>query len=61
MFATDLNTEYLIAHEVFGLDVNEISDLARESVRASFAPTRRARILAEIDAYAGSTNTPDRV
>ncbi|MBK9738752.1 MAG: adenosine deaminase [Actinobacteria bacterium] len=63
MFATDLNTEYLIAHEVFGLDVNEISDLARESVRASFAPDEtRARILAEIDAYAEQhRNTPDRV
>ena len=53
MFGTDLNREYLIAHEVFGLSADELVDLARESVRASFAsPERKAAILGEIDAYA---------
>ncbi len=53
MFDTDLNREYLVAHEVFGLDVPELAELARESVRASFAPEdTRVRLLAEIDAYA---------
>lgn len=52
MFDTDLNQEYAIAHEVFGLDTHDLTDLARESVRASFAPEQtRARVLAEIDAY----------
>lgn len=52
MFATDLNSEYVIAHDVFGLDEDELADLARESVRASFAPDEtRERTLAEIDAY----------
>jgi aminodeoxyfutalosine deaminase len=54
MFDTDLNQEYLIAHRVFGRSAAELTELAREAVRASFAgePTR-ARLLAEIDAYAG--------
>jgi aminodeoxyfutalosine deaminase len=52
MFDTDLNREYLIAHQVFGLDAAELADLARESVRASFAPAAtRDRVLDEIDAY----------
>ena len=52
MFDTDLNREYRIAHEVFGLDAAELADLAREAVRASFAPDQRKRaILDEIDAY----------
>ena len=54
MFSTDLNREYLIAHEVFGVDLPALTDLARESVRASFAPeATSARLLAEIDAYEG--------
>ncbi len=53
MFDTDLNREYLVAHEVFGLDAPALVDLARESVRASFAaPATRQRLLAEIDGYA---------
>ena len=53
MFDTDLNREYLVAHEVFGLDRSDLADLARESVRASFAPQpTHDRILREIDAYA---------
>jgi aminodeoxyfutalosine deaminase len=53
MFDTDLNREYLTAHQVFGLDAPALVELAREAVRASFAgqPTR-ARLLAEIDTYA---------
>ena len=54
MFSTDLNREYLIAHETFGLDAAALAELAREAVRASFAPTAtKARVLGEIDAYAG--------
>lgn len=53
MFSTDLNREYAIAHEVFGLSDEELAELARESVRASFASDEtRDRLLAEIDAYA---------
>lgn len=52
MFSTDLNREYAIANEVFGLDARDLTALARESVRVSFAPDgTKARILAEIDAY----------
>ena len=53
MFDTDLNREYVTAHEVFGLDAAALAELAREAVRASLAgPDVRARLLAEIDAYA---------
>ena len=52
MFSTDLNHEYAIAHEVFGLATDDLAELARESVRASFASDdTRYRLLAEIDAY----------
>ena len=52
MFSTDLNREYAIAHDVFGLDAPALTELARESVRSSFASAdTRSRILAEIDAY----------
>jgi adenosine deaminase len=53
MFDTDINREYLVAHEVFGVNAAELADLARESVRASFAePHVKVRVLAEIDGYA---------
>ncbi len=56
MFDTDLNREYLVAHEHFGLDRPALVELARESVRASFAsPDTRDRVLSEIDAYAASS------
>ena len=54
MFDTDLNREYLTAHRDFGLDRADLAELAREAVRASFAgDATRARVLDEIDAYAG--------
>lgn len=52
MFDTDINREYLVAHEVFGLDAAELAEVARESVRASFAESDiKVRVLAEIDDY----------
>ena len=53
MFSTTLNREYEIAADLLGLDHDGVADLARAGVRASFAePDVKARILAEIDAYA---------
>ncbi|MEI6363296.1 MAG: adenosine deaminase [Actinomycetes bacterium] len=58
MFDTDINREYVIAHDVFGLDAAELTELARESVRASFAEADvKQRVLAEIDAYASTHAT----
>lgn len=55
MFDTDLDREYRIAHEVFGVDADGLVALARESVLASFAPTStKAAVLAEIDAVASA-------
>jgi aminodeoxyfutalosine deaminase len=54
MFGTTLNGEYEIAADLLGLDEEGVKELARTSVRASFAPDDvRRRLLAEIDAYAG--------
>jgi aminodeoxyfutalosine deaminase len=54
MFNTTLNREYEIAAELLALDDAGIADLARDAVRASFAdPDVKARIVGEIDAYAG--------
>jgi aminodeoxyfutalosine deaminase len=56
LFDTDVNREYVIAHEVFGLEPEGLVELARESVHASFAPHGvRERILEEIDAYASAS------
>ena len=55
MFGTDLNREYLIAHEAFGLDAPALTELARDSVRASFASAAvTSRVLAEIDGFAAA-------
>ncbi len=52
MFDTDINREYLVAHDVFGLDTDDLVELARESVRASFADDSvKGCVLSEIDAY----------
>ncbi|WP_083751950.1 adenosine deaminase [Saccharothrix sp. ALI-22-I] len=51
MFHTDLDREYLLCHEVFGLGRTELAELARTGVRASFAaPELKRSLLAEIDA-----------
>lgn len=51
MFHTDLDREYLLCHELFGLGRAELAELARTGVRASFAPDALKReLLAEIDA-----------
>jgi aminodeoxyfutalosine deaminase len=54
MFGTTLNGEYAVAADLLGLDEDGVADLARSAVRGSFAPADvQARILGEIDAYAG--------
>jgi aminodeoxyfutalosine deaminase len=54
MFGTTLNGEYGVAADLLGLDEDGVAVLARSAVRASFAPADvQARILGEIDAYAG--------
>ena len=55
MFNTDLNREYRIGHEVFGLDAPALAEISRVALDASFAPpATKARIRAEIDAYAAA-------
>ncbi|MCU1655217.1 MAG: adenosine deaminase [Pseudonocardia sp.] len=50
MFHTDLNTEYLRCHQLFGLGRAELADIARTGARAAFcADDLRTRILTEID------------
>ncbi|WP_211754652.1 adenosine deaminase [Nocardioides gansuensis] len=56
MFSTTLNQEYAVAAGLLGLDTDGVAELSRASVRASFAPDAvKARLMAEIDAYAGAT------
>jgi aminodeoxyfutalosine deaminase len=50
MFHTDLNQEYLLVHEHFGLSRGDLADLARAGVRAAFCDADRASaLLTEID------------
>lgn len=54
MFGTTLNREYEIAADLLALDEEGVRELARSSVRASFAPEDvRRRLLSEVDAHAG--------
>ena len=63
MFHTDLNAEYLVCHEQFGLGTAELAGIARTGARAAFcSPELRDRILAEIDAVvAAHEGGPTRV
>jgi aminodeoxyfutalosine deaminase len=55
MFNTDLNREYGIAHEAFGLEAWDLAELSREAVRASFAHrATKVRLLADIDGFAAA-------
>ncbi|MGX6601119.1 adenosine deaminase [Micromonosporaceae bacterium Da 78-11] len=55
MFGTTLEEEYAVAARLLGLDESGVADLARAAVGQSFlAPTGKAALLAEIDAYTGS-------
>jgi aminodeoxyfutalosine deaminase len=50
MFHTDLDAEYLLCHEVFGMGIAELADIARTGARAAFcAAELRDEILGEID------------
>ena len=49
MFDTNLNAEYRLCHDVFGLDPTGLADIAAAGVRAAFCPEPlRAQLLAEI-------------
>ena len=52
MFATTLNGEYQVAHDVFGVDHGGLAELARTAVHVSYrSDAGKRRLLAEIDAY----------
>ncbi|MGW7054570.1 adenosine deaminase [Streptomyces sp. NPDC054887] len=52
MFGTDLNSEYVVAARLLGLDERGVAELAKNAVEASFLdPAGKRRIAAEIDAY----------
>ena len=56
MFSTTLNHEYAVAAELLGLDRDGVAELARAGVRQSFLDDAgKAKIIAEIDAYASAT------
>jgi aminodeoxyfutalosine deaminase len=59
MFHTDLNREYLLCHNHFGLGRGELADLARTGVRAAFcADALKDTLLAEIDAAESGQTSP---
>jgi len=50
MFHTDLDAEYRLCHDVFGMGIPELAEIARTGARAAFCSGElRTRILAEID------------
>jgi aminodeoxyfutalosine deaminase len=58
MFSTDLNREYQLCHDRFGLGPAELADIARTGARAAFCPAEtRDAILAEIDRLVLSTRS----
>ncbi|QUQ71880.1 adenosine deaminase [Kutzneria sp. CA-103260] len=57
MFGTDLNREYRLCHEVFGLGRAELAELARNAARAAFCSEQtRSRLLKDIDAVAAQAS-----
>ena len=57
MFATTLNHEYAVAHDVFGVDRAGLVALARTALDVSYAPDDvRRRVAAELHAHAGTTD-----
>lgn len=60
MFDTTLNDEYVLVHDVFGVDQAGLVDLARMAMEVSYAPVDvRLRVLAEIDAYTAGEGSAD--
>jgi aminodeoxyfutalosine deaminase len=50
MFHTDLDAEYLLCHEAFGMGVPELAEIARTGARAAYCSVElRDTLLAEID------------
>ncbi|MHA6617108.1 adenosine deaminase [Pseudonocardia sp. DLS-67] len=50
MFHTDLDAEYLLCHEAFGMGVAELADIARTGARAAFCSAEvRNELLSDID------------
>ena len=57
MFATTLDHEYAVAHDVFGVDRAGLVGLARTALDVSYAPDDvRRRVARELDTYAESTD-----
>jgi aminodeoxyfutalosine deaminase len=55
MFGTTLEEEYAVAARLLGLDAHGVAGLARAAVTQSFLdPAGKAKLLAEIDAYAAT-------
>jgi aminodeoxyfutalosine deaminase len=52
MFATTLSAEYEVAHDIFGLSLGELAEVAKAGVRSSLrSDAGKRELLAEIDAY----------
>jgi aminodeoxyfutalosine deaminase len=50
MFHTDLDAEYLLCHEAFGMGIAELAEIARTGARAAYcSPSLREDLLTEID------------
>ena len=55
MFHTDLDAEYRLCHEVFGMGIPELADIARAGARAAYCSAElRGALLAEIDEVAAT-------
>ena len=52
MFGSDLASEYLLAHEAFGFTLEQMRELAANSVEASFLPPeRKLKLLRSVELY----------
>lgn len=55
LFGSRLAAQYRAARDAHGIDDDGLADLARDSIRASFAPeARRAELLAGVDRWAAA-------
>ena len=61
IFDTDLNREYVLAHEALGLGRAELLAMAATGIEAAFCPPAlRRELAAELDRFAQSSHSADR-
>ena len=59
MFGSNLLNEYILAQSLFDFTLEQMREIAANSIEASFLPpTRKLKLLSEVEQYRGASNLP---